>query len=683
MVRKISVAWRLCCDYPEIDKHALVPQQPLPLTVDILSSSEGKQYFFFLICAAALYQGKIPEGKRPKTSFVTPACQRQYRRLPFENNPVALLSSSEWSTRCWREIYYRKLIINVTLTTALLFTAATLKRDIEWMDECAGARHSLGSWSSELVLGHADHSKPFFVDCDGSADGAALLQQYERALNTSSPTPPAPSSITRRTGQPGTRKQQQSCGPWKPFAHTSRASKFPGAPMTRFLSTSIARRQQKPVDCSSRAPLLASPDEPPIVLDEFPDRTVLHVRSPPAPLLLLQHLCFAVHRQALRSDVEARLVRRRHRQAPPFRSPAAASSTPASPPSHPSASPHTHPCRARSLPFPTLMTRVSQHTRSRRKRSPSPLLLANLKEGASSRFLHLSNMVICSSVVLRRVCRRHAIHGQHLRYYKTILALPKGVPGLPLAIGGSASAKTFVGSCAPVPFVLRYRTTLLSGSVAQNTHWNPLWNSRYGSLRRATAEQGNNNRIAVFLDHHTRWVELVGLPNPTAALVAEAFLITWTSLSRVPRALLSDKGPEFVAELLKQLCSTVGINKLFAAAYHPRGHSIVKSYIRSLNWTLRLCLHSFRRDWDAVLPAGAPVYRPRVPKFSPYFLVTTQKISLLLCRAWNEPALWWCRLPVLPAHQRIEDKDRKFLQDDPRRLTESMRVALLLMPKER
>ena len=29
------------------------------------------------------YQIEIEEGDRPKTSFVTPVCQRQYRRLPF------------------------------------------------------------------------------------------------------------------------------------------------------------------------------------------------------------------------------------------------------------------------------------------------------------------------------------------------------------------------------------------------------------------------------------------------------------------------------------------------------------------------------------------------------------------------------------------------------------------------
>ena len=38
MVRKSSGAWRLCCDYREVNKHVVIPQQPLPRTGDILAS---------------------------------------------------------------------------------------------------------------------------------------------------------------------------------------------------------------------------------------------------------------------------------------------------------------------------------------------------------------------------------------------------------------------------------------------------------------------------------------------------------------------------------------------------------------------------------------------------------------------------------------------------------------------
>ena len=83
MAKKSSGAWRLFCDYREVNKHVVIPQQPLPRTDDILTSFKGKRFFAVMDLCRGLYQIEIEEEDRPKTSFVTPDCQRQYRRLPF------------------------------------------------------------------------------------------------------------------------------------------------------------------------------------------------------------------------------------------------------------------------------------------------------------------------------------------------------------------------------------------------------------------------------------------------------------------------------------------------------------------------------------------------------------------------------------------------------------------------
>ena len=38
MVRKASDAWRLCCDYRDVNKRVVILQQPLPRADDILAS---------------------------------------------------------------------------------------------------------------------------------------------------------------------------------------------------------------------------------------------------------------------------------------------------------------------------------------------------------------------------------------------------------------------------------------------------------------------------------------------------------------------------------------------------------------------------------------------------------------------------------------------------------------------
>ena len=83
MVKKSSGAWRLCCDYREFNKHIVIPQQSLPCTDDILAAFKGKRYLSVMDMCHGFYQIEIEEEDRPKTSFVTPDCQRQYRRLPF------------------------------------------------------------------------------------------------------------------------------------------------------------------------------------------------------------------------------------------------------------------------------------------------------------------------------------------------------------------------------------------------------------------------------------------------------------------------------------------------------------------------------------------------------------------------------------------------------------------------
>ena len=45
IMKKVSGAWRLCCDYREVNKHVVIPQHPLPRTDDILASLTAKLYF--------------------------------------------------------------------------------------------------------------------------------------------------------------------------------------------------------------------------------------------------------------------------------------------------------------------------------------------------------------------------------------------------------------------------------------------------------------------------------------------------------------------------------------------------------------------------------------------------------------------------------------------------------------
>lgn len=123
---------------------------------------------------------------------------------------------------------------------------------------------------------------------------------------------------------------------------------------------------------------------------------------------------------------------------------------------------------------------------------------------------------------------------------------------------------------------------------------------------------------------------------------------------------------------------------------------MVEAYMRSLKSTLRLCVQTFRRDWDIVLPAAALAYRSTphsVTRHSPFFLVTGQEVVLPLSRTWNEPvlcrpgatwlhALWRCRLQVLKDHARMAAENKKAATPFRLRLRPGMHVAVRLTAKE-
>ena len=112
----------------------------------------------------------------------------------------------------------------------------------------------------------------------------------------------------------------------------------------------------------------------------------------------------------------------------------------------------------------------------------------------------------------------------------------------------------------------------------------------------------------MLIDHHTRWVELIVLPEPTAELVAEAIfeqrISHWGT-----SALLTDNGRQFTARLLQQLTDVYGIKHIYSSPYNPRGNSVVESYIRTLKITLKLSTQAFQTDWDVALQAAALAYR--------------------------------------------------------------------------
>ncbi|KAL8442993.1 hypothetical protein Emag_006158 [Eimeria magna] len=128
--------------------------------------------------------------------------------------------------------YYRKFITNFSIIAAPLFHAATRQKDFSWTPAADTAWRTLcKALISEPVLAHADYTRPFNLDCDGSEDGmgAVLLQPYDgvpapRALGA------APARIQVQ-GHPAPGLPAEACRlsvSGAPSAHSYAAAPDPG-----------------------------------------------------------------------------------------------------------------------------------------------------------------------------------------------------------------------------------------------------------------------------------------------------------------------------------------------------------------------------------------------------------------------------------------------------------------------
>ena len=182
-----------------------------------------------------------------------------------------------------------------------------------------------------------------------------------------------------------------------------------------------------------------------------------------------------------------------------------------------------------------------------------------------------------------------------------------------------------------------------------------------------------HTHIIVIIGHHTRWVELIALPEPTAELVAEAIFEHWISRWGTMGAFLTDDGRQFTVRVLQQFTDVYGIKHIYSSPYKLRSNFVVESYMRTLKITLKLCTQAFRTNWDVTLQAAALAYRATpntVTGHTPFFFVTGQEIVLPLSREWHEPAscllgltwleaLWRCRLEVIKARELAADENTR------------------------
>ena len=138
--------------------------------------------------------------------------------------------------------------------------------------------------------------------------------------------------------------------------------------------------------------------------------------------------------------------------------------------------------------------------------------------------------------------------------------------------------------------------------------------------------QGRKDTILTIVDKATRMVHLVPCrKNITAVATAQLLWQHVVRLHGVPRAIYSDRGPQFTASSWQELWRLTGTSLKYSSAYHPQTQGVVERMNAVVSQTLRCLIHEMNElnKWEILLPTVELVINS-LPNsstgFSPFYL---------------------------------------------------------------
>ena len=137
---------------------------------------------------------------------------------------------------------------------------------------------------------------------------------------------------------------------------------------------------------------------------------------------------------------------------------------------------------------------------------------------------------------------------------------------------------------------------------------------------------GNKDTVLTIVDKATRMVHLVPCrKNITAVATAKLLWQNVVKLHGIPRAIYSDRGPQFTANSWRELWRLTGTKLKFSSAYHPQTQGVVERMNAVVSQTLRCLIHNSNemKTWEILLPTVELVINS-LPNsstgFSPFYL---------------------------------------------------------------
>ena len=137
------------------------------------------------------------------------------------------------------------------------------------------------------------------------------------------------------------------------------------------------------------------------------------------------------------------------------------------------------------------------------------------------------------------------------------------------------------------------------------------------------ASDRGHRYILTLVDYATRYPEAVALKSIDTETVAEALIDIYSRLG-IPEEVLSDLGPQFVSECMREVARLLSIKQINTSPYHPICNGLVERFNGSLKKMLRRLCCDQPKQWHRYINPLLFAYR-EVPQeatgFSPFELL--------------------------------------------------------------
>jgi hypothetical protein len=176
-----------------------------------------------------------------------------------------------------------------------------------------------------------------------------------------------------------------------------------------------------------------------------------------------------------------------------------------------------------------------------------------------------------------------------------------------------------------------------------------------------------NDRILTMVDSFTRWPIAVPIPNESAKTVADALFRYLVTVHGCPERIVSDRAQGFVAEVIKNLCARMGVDKIATSGYMPWANGTCERFHRFLNAALTIYATD-KTVWEPYVQAVVFAYRVSVSRatgMSPFFLCYGRDPRLPTELLFDDP------LAEYPDEQRHGLEISKALRDTFRRVRQA------------